>query len=141
MGGLETTQKTPPVLAAAFGDQAGLERAVSLLQARRILPDFIGVYVGEDDWRDGEGAVHLLSVLAPSRLHAEIRQSFLECGAGSIGSAAEIRGEFGFVPHPGSWEQQEMKLPTGLEYPLARLRRRQERAQPPSTGGGEEAAS
>ncbi len=109
--------KQPPILAAAFAAEGQLQAALSRLAERKIAPDFIGAYVGDDGHnRHGLRGIYLLSVLAPRRLHEDIKASFQECGALSVGSAAEMRAAYGVVPHPGVLEHREMKLPTGHEY-------------------------
>ena len=109
--------KQPPILAAAFAAEDQLEAALGRLAEREIAPDFIGAYVSDDgDNRHGLRDIYLLSVLAPSRLHEDIKASFQQCGALSVGSAAEMRAAYGVVPHPGVLEHREMKLPTGHEY-------------------------
>jgi len=109
--------KQPPILAAAFAAEGQLQAALSRLAERKIAPDFIGAYVGDDGHnRHGLRDIYLLSVLAPRRLHEDIKASFQECGALSVGSAVEMRAAYGVVPHPGVLEYREMKLPTGHEY-------------------------
>jgi len=109
--------KQPPILAAAFAAEGQLQAALARLAERKIPPDFIGAYVGEDGAdRHGLRDIYLLSVLAPRRLHEDIKASFQECGALSVGSAVEMRAAYGVVPHPGVLEYREMKLPTGHEY-------------------------
>jgi hypothetical protein len=109
--------KQPPILAAAFAAEGQLQAALGRLAEREIAPDFIGAYVSDDgDNRHGLRDIYLLSVLAPSRLHEDIKASFQQCGALSVGSAAEMRAAYGVVPHPGVLEHREMKLPTGHEY-------------------------
>ncbi len=109
--------KQPPILAAAFAAEGQLQAALARLAERKLAPDFIGAYVSDDGAdRHGLRDIYLLSVLAPRRLHEDIKASFQECGALSVGSAAEMRAAYGVVPHPGVLEYREMKLPTGNEY-------------------------
>jgi hypothetical protein len=60
--------------------------------------------------------VHLLSVVAPQRLQADVVTSLRRCAVVSIGDAAAMRSVFGVLPHPGVFEDGSMKLPMGLDY-------------------------
>jgi len=119
------TEKEAPILAAEFPGERELWAAVRALEERRIGRDFIGVFIGENGYEpDGAATVHLLSVLAPSRLHEELRAALRGCGATAVGSPREIAGRHGVVPHPGVLEDHDMKLPMGPEYPIAGKGRR-----------------
>lgn len=116
----EKTQKEAPILAAEFAAERELWAAVRALEERRIGRDFIGVFIGENGFeRNGSAELHLLSVLAPTRLHEEIRDAFIQCGATAVGNGREIAGRHGVIPHPGAQEDHDMKLPMGAEYPQA----------------------
>lgn len=118
---VDSTEKAPPILVAAFKEERQLLSALADLESRRIGRDFIGVFVGEGEFGvNGGGPLHLLSVLAPSRLHDEIRASFADNGAEAAGSVAEMRAVYRTVPHPGALEYHDMKLPMGAEYPQPR---------------------
>lgn len=117
----EKTEKEAPILAAEFPGERELWAAVRALEERRIGRDFIGVFIGENGHEpDGPGTLHLLSVLAPSRLHEEIKEAFASCGATTVGGPKEFSARHGVVPHPGALEDHEMKLPMGQEYPMVR---------------------
>jgi len=126
---MATTEKEAPIVVAAFPGEGQLWQAVQALEERRIGHDFIGVLISEDGLKpngskaNGARMLHLLSVLAPRRLHEEIRSAFVQCGAMAIGGAKEMAGLYGVVPHPGAREDHDMKLPMGLEYPETRRRR------------------
>ncbi len=114
-------RQDPPILVAAFKEESQLLSALASLDERRIGRDFIGVFVGEGEFGvNGGGPLHLLSVLAPSRLHDQIRASFADNGAEAAGGVAEMRAVYRTVPHPGALDYHDMKLPMGAEYPLPR---------------------
>ena len=116
-------KRAAPVLVAAFKEEGQLLSALASLEERRIGRDFIGVFVGEGEFGvNGGGPLHLLSVLAPSRLHDEIRASFAGSGAEAVGDVAEMRAVYRTVPHPGALDYYDMKLPMGAEYPQPRRR-------------------
>lgn len=120
-----TGEKQPPVLVAAFTEEAQMEGALKALAERKVGPDFIGAFVGENGYEaNGVHRLHLLSVLAPRRLHEEIAAAFREHGAQAVGDVATMRAAFGHVPHPGSLDYQDMKLPMGPEYWQVVARRR-----------------
>lgn len=122
---MTTTQKEAPILAAEFPDERQLWRAVQALEERKIGRDFIGVFIGENGHTpDGPKELHLISVLAPSRLHEEIRTAFSECGATAVGNPNLISERHGVVPHPGAFEDHDMKLPMGEEFPRPKNGRR-----------------
>lgn len=114
----DIAEKAPPILVAAFKHEGQLRAALASLEARHIGRDFIGVFVGEGAFGvNGGGPLHLLSVLAPRRLHDEIRASFSGSGAEAVGDVAEMRAIYRTVPHPGAFDHYDMKLPMGTEYP------------------------
>lgn len=114
-------KKEAPILAAQFPTERELWTAVRALEERRIGRDFIGVFIGENGHEpDGPATIHLVSVLAPSRLHEEIKATFAQCGATAVGGPREIAGRHGIIPHPGAIEDREMKLPMGQDYPMPR---------------------
>ena len=119
---VDTSEKqAPPILVAAFKEEHQLLSALASLDERRIGRDFIGVFVGEGEFGvNGGGPLHLLSVLAPRRLHDEIRASFSSSGAETVGDVPEMRAIYRTVPHPGALDYYDMKLPMGAEYPLPR---------------------
>ena len=118
-------QKQPPVLVAAFTEEAQMEGALKALAERKVGPDFIGAFVGENGYEAGvPRSLHLLSVLAPRRLHEEIAAAFREHGAQDVGDVAAMRALYGHIPHPGSLDYQDMKLPMGPEYWQVVARRR-----------------
>ena len=122
---MTTPKKEAPILVAELPGERQLWVAVQALEERKIGRDFIGVLISEDGHEpSGQGEVYLLSVLAPNRLHEEIRSTFAQCGATAIGSPKEMAGRYATIPHPGAFEDREMKLPMGLEYPDARRARR-----------------
>jgi hypothetical protein len=122
---MTTTEKEAPILVAEFPGETQLWGAVQALEERGIGRDFIGVLISEDGLEPhGPQWLHLLSVLAPRRLHEEIRSAFAQCGATAIGSPKEMNGRHDTIPHPGAFEDRDMKLPMGLEYPDARSGRR-----------------
>lgn len=117
--------KQPPILVAAFSGERQLQEALVRLEERKIGRDFIGAYIGENGHNGhGPSDLFLISVLAPSRLQEDIKASFQECGALSVGGVAEMRAAYGIVPHPGALEYREMKLPMGDEYHQFLSRRR-----------------
>ena len=121
---IETTEKqAPPILVAAFKEESQLLSALASLEEHRIGRDFIGVFVGEAGFGiNGGGPLHLLSVLAPRRLHEQIKDSFSSNGAEAIGDVAEMRAMYRTIPHPGALDYHDMKLPMGAEYPQPRRR-------------------
>src|SRR3990170_6083148 len=98
---VDTSEKqAPPILVAAFKEEGQLLSALASLEERRIGRDFIGVFVGAGEFGvNGGGPLHLLSVLAPRRLHDEIRASFSSSGAEAVGDVAEMRAVYRTVPH------------------------------------------
>jgi len=115
---MATTAKEAPILVAEFPDEKQLWATVHVLEEHKIGRDFIGVLISEDGHEsNGHRGLHLLSVLAPSRLHEEIRGAFAQHGATAVGSPREMLGRHGVIPHPGAIEDHDMKLPMGLEYP------------------------
>jgi hypothetical protein len=123
---MATTEKQAPILVAEFPGERQLWGAVQALEERGFGRDFIGVLNSEDGLEpNGPKWLHLLSVLAPRRRHEEIRSAFAQCGATAIGNPKEMAGRHAAIPHPGAFEDHDMKLPMGLEYPDARSGRRQ----------------
>lgn len=121
---MSAEQKQPPVLVAAFADEADLAEAMRQLQDRKIGPDFVGAYLGEDPSDiSGERSLYLLSVFAARRLHEELAAALKACSATQVGSVDSFRQAYGLVPHPGVLDYHDMRLPMGSEYPLTRLRR------------------
>ncbi len=122
---MTTPKKWPPILVAEFPGEKQLSKALQALEERGIGRDFIGLLIGEDGHEpNGQQELHLLSVLAPSRLHEEIRSAFVESGATVVGDPKEMADRHSVIPHPGAFEDHEMKLPMGLEYPYTRSARR-----------------
>jgi len=117
---MTTKKKEPPILVAEFPGEEQLWGTVHALEELKIGRDFIGVLISEDGHEpNSQGGLHLLSVLAPSRLHEEIRSAFSQSGATAVGNVKEMAGRYGTIPHPGAYEDHDMKLPMGLEYPAA----------------------
>jgi len=106
-----------PIVVAAFADHEQVDAAVARLEALKVRRDLIGVCTSVNG-RNGHGRerVHLLSVLAPSRLNGDVERLLVRCNALSVGSAAEMRAAFGVIPHPGVLEDRDMKLPMGSDY-------------------------
>ncbi len=123
---MTTPKKEAPVLVAEFPEETKLWEAVRALEERKIGRDFIGVLISENehDEPNGQKEVHLLSALAPRRLHEEIRSDFVRFEATDIGNPREMAARHGAIPHPGAFEDHGMKLPMGLEFPNARRKRR-----------------
>jgi hypothetical protein len=122
---MTTTEKEAPILVAEFPGERQLWGAVQALEECGIGRDFIGVLISEDGLEtEGPQWIHLLSVLAPRRRHEGIRGEFAQCGATAIGSPKEMTARHGVIPHPGAFEDHDMKLQMGLEYPDARSGRR-----------------
>ena len=122
---MTTAKKEAPILVAEFPGVEQLWGAVHALEERKIGRDFIGVLISENGHEpNGRRGLHLLSVLAPSRLHEGIRSDFDQSGATAIGNPQEMAARYGTVPHPGAFEDHDMKLPMGLEYPAAGSARR-----------------
>ncbi len=110
-------RKELPIVVAAFADEEQVGEALVRLEALNVVRDLIGVCARVNGQNGhSQESVHLLSVLAPSRLHGDIERLLLQCNALSIGSAAEMRAAFGVIPHPGVFEDGGMKLPMGPEY-------------------------
>jgi len=119
------TEKAAPILVAAFPTEEQLWSSVRALEENRIGRDFIGVLVGQDGFRPGVGSVLCLaSVLAPFRLHEQIRTTFVEAGALAVGDPREMASRFGHIPHPGVIDAHNLKLGMGDEYWQAVARRR-----------------
>ncbi len=124
MAAADKAEKEAPILVAAFPGEPELWRAVRALEEQGIGRDFIGVFIGEcGQEAGGPRTLYLLSVLAPSRLHPEIKGLFAECGATAVGGPKDMGGRYGVVPHPGALEYHEMKVPMGPEYPIVRDRK------------------
>ncbi len=122
---MTTGEKEAPILVAEFPGERQLWEAVRALEERRIGRDFIGVLISEDGHEpNAEREIRLLSVLAPSRLHEEIKGAFAQCGAKAVGNPRQMLGRHGVIPHPGALEDRDMKLPMGREYPDTRSGRR-----------------
>jgi hypothetical protein len=111
-------KKEAPILVAEFPGEKALSKALKALEEQGVGRDFIGVLITEDGHEpNGQRWLHLLSVLAPSRLHEGIRSAFVQSGATAVGSPKEMADNHGPIPHPGAFEDHDMKLPMGLEYP------------------------
>ncbi len=124
---MTTPKKEAPVLVATFPGETQLWEAVRALEEHKIGRDFIGVLINENEHEpNGHKEVHLLSALAPRRLHEEIRNDFVRFEATDIGNPREMAARHGAIPHPGAFEDHGMKLPMGLEFPNARRKRRKE---------------
>ncbi len=122
---MTTPKKEAPILVAELPGERQLWVAVQALEERKIGRDFIGVLISDDGHEPrGQREVCLLSVLAPNRLHEEIRSTFAQCGATAIGSPREMAERHATIPHPGAYEDRGMKLSMGLQYPdIGRARR------------------
>ena len=110
-------RKELPIVVAAFADEEQAHEALVRLEALNVVRDLIGVCVRVNG-RNGHSqeSVHLLSVLAPSRLRRDIETLLLRCNALSVSGATEMRAAFGVIPHPGVFEDGGMKLPMGQDY-------------------------
>lgn len=112
-------KRPPPVIVASFAEEEALWEGVRALHERRVLSDFVGAYLGEDPTDiTGRRHLYLLSVLAPRRLLEELGEAMRGCGASEVGTVEAFRRRYGFVPHPGALDYNDMRLPMGQEYPL-----------------------
>jgi hypothetical protein len=71
----------------------------------------------------GPSEASLLSVLAPRRLTEDVRAILTAHGASMIDDHHAVSPIFGSVPHPGTLEDHDLKLPMGLEFPDNNVRR------------------
>ncbi len=106
-----------PIVVAAFADHEQVDAAVARLEALKVRRDLIGVCTSVNG-HNGHSRehVHLLSVLAPSRIHGDVESLLFQCNALYVGGAAEMRAAFGLIPHPGVLEDRGTKLPMGSDY-------------------------
>ena len=119
------SEKAIPILVAAFPTEEQLWSSVKALEENKIGRDFIGVLVGQNGFRPGAGGrLCLVSVLAPFRLHEQIRTTLVEGGATAVGDPREMAVRFGHIPHPGVIDAHNLKLGMGDEYWQAVARRR-----------------
>ena len=110
-------ERQPPIVVAAFEEDEQVSSTVRLLTECGIGLDFIGVFIGHAAFGvNGSGPLKLLSVLAPTRRHEEIKAAFALTGAKVVGDVPTMRSLYGVVPHPGAFEHSDMKLPMGCEY-------------------------
>jgi len=107
-------RKELPVIVGAFAKEEQVDAVVAGLRALDLEPDLIGVSLRANG-RAGD-AVHLVGALAGPRLREQIGRLFLACGALLLGGPVEARASFGAAPHPGVFEDGDMKLPMGREY-------------------------
>lgn len=110
------SESAPPILVASFPTEAGLETVLTGLVERKISRDFIGTLVKDSGSRPDGTRTYLLSVLAPSRLHQDIRAVFAEAGATDTGGAEEMAARWGEIPHPGVIDDRGTKTPAGSEH-------------------------
>lgn len=113
-----------PVLVAVFPSEGPAWEAVVALEKKGVGRDFIGLRLGampvngyaalEDA---GPSEASLLSVLAPRRLTEDVRAILTAHGASMIDDHHAVSPIFGSVPHPGTLEDHDLKLPMGLEFP------------------------
>jgi hypothetical protein len=108
-------RKELPIVAAFTTKQ--VHETVARLIALNIGRDLIGIRKRVNG-RNGHAyeTVHLLSVLASPRRRDEIESLLLMCDALSVGSAAEMSAAYGVIPHPGVFQDGDVKLPMGSEY-------------------------
>jgi hypothetical protein len=128
---MTTEKKKPaPVLVAVFPSERPAWEAVAALEKKGVGRDFIGLRLGAMPV-NGYAAVEeigpskssLLSVLAPSRLTEDVRTVLTAHGASMIDEHRAVAPIFGSVPHPGTLEDHDLKLPMGLEFPDNSVRR------------------
>lgn len=120
-----------PVLVAVFRADGKAEQAVAALKEKGIGPDFIGLRLGATPvnghaaapGEEGLSEASLLSVLAPRRLIEDVRAIFSAHGASLVDEHHRVAPIFGSVPHPGTLEDHDLKLPMGLEFPDNKIRR------------------
>jgi len=124
---VETSKERPPILVASFSQQSDVQTALQELHTLGIGLDFIGIKFGAEEMNGNNPRpreVHLLSVLAPRRLAEGARSVLQRCGALAVDEHVRLGNPNGHVPHPGTLEDRDMKLPLGLEYPDTKLRRK-----------------
>ncbi len=111
------TQRPAPILVGVFPDEAHLGRAADELVARGIGYDFLGALIQDEMLRSAQHGRYLLSVRVPRRRQAEVEALLEQHSAVAVGEPEEIEPGYGPVPHPGAWEDRDLKLPGGREYP------------------------
>jgi hypothetical protein len=119
-----------PVLVAVFSSEGPAREAVAALGDKGVGRDFIGLRLGAEPV-NGYAAVtgaelseaSLVSVLAPSRLIEDVRAVLTAHGASIIDEHRAVSPIYGSVPHPGTLEDRDLKLPMGLEFPDSKFRR------------------
>ncbi len=119
-----------PVLVAVFPSEGPARAAVAALEEKGVGLDFIGLRLGampingyaalEDG---GPSEASLLSVLAPRRLTEDVRSVLAAHGASLIDEHHAVSPIYGSVPHPGTLEDHDLKMPMGLEFPDNKVRR------------------
>jgi hypothetical protein len=126
----EQKKQPAPVLVAVFPSEEPAREAVAALEKKGVGRDFIGLRLGATPV-NGYAALEeidpsessLLSVLAPRRLTEDVRAILTAHGASMIGEHHAVSPIFGSVPHPGTLEDHDLKLPMGLEFPDNKVRR------------------
>lgn len=120
MSDSQPNQRPAPILVGVFPDEANLRRAADELAARGIGRDFVGALIQDGEsfasLKDKHGR-YLLSVRVPRRRQDEVVALLQRHGAVAVGEPDEIEARYGPTPHPGAWEERDLKLPGGREYP------------------------
>lgn len=112
---MSKTDRPARILVAAFARMEDLETACSRLEKAGVAQDFMGVLTRQPKAGGHNG--HLLSVTVAPRRLGEIRTILHACGATATGTPEELEPVYGPSPHPGLWEDHDLKLPSGREYP------------------------
>lgn len=127
----EEKKQPVPVLVAVFPADGLVREAVAALEEKGVGRDFIGLRLSATPVNGYAGAFEsgelseasLVSVLAPKRLIEDVRAVLTAHGASAIDEHHAISPLFGSVPHPGTLEDHDLKLPMGLEFPDSKVRR------------------
>ncbi len=105
------------VLVGVFAQGAQLEAAAQELEALGIARDFLGAIIADVEMRQAAR----LSVRVPRGRGHEVEEVLRRYGARAVGDPQTLEPLYGPAPHPGAWEDQDLKSPAGREYPETRL--------------------
>lgn len=105
---IEASRRPTYILVGAFPHDYQLRAAQKALEEHGLSRDFIGTAISE--------GASLLSVLVPRGQEDEIASVLARCGATMVGEPAELEPHYGPTPHPGAWEDHDLKIPS-REYP------------------------
>src|SRR3990172_7494109 len=111
---MERVEQDTPILVASFSGEHKLEQAIAALEKAGIARDYIGALIPSPE---GPTRACMVSVLLPRGYQDTVQRIFEETGALRVGLPGEFQAVYGGLPHPGVYENHDMKFRMGGEFP------------------------